>query len=154
MLIGGEAGSGQEDVVELLDPGSTDRTLAAALTGRTDLSDAISAKADMSARLKNDLAGIRKADGAAVAGSFVGLGAAKLISQTDVLLVGLLRRLVEEERRQGGDHETEELENSPEDVSDVPGLSGRSGGRGRGRSIARNSAHLGQVLLLVSSEGC
>ena len=71
-----------------------------------------------------------------------------------VLLVGLLRRLVEEERRQGGDHETEELENSPEDVSDVPGLSGRSGGRGRGRSIARNSAHLGQVLLLVSSEGC
>ena len=95
MLIGGVAGSGQEDVVELLDPGSTDRTLAAALTGRTDLSDAISAKADMSARLKNDLAGIRKADGAAVAGSFVGLGAAQLISQTDVLLVGLLRRLVE-----------------------------------------------------------
>ena len=71
------------------------------MTGRTYLSDAISAKADMSARLKHDLAGIRKADGAAVAGSFVGLGAAQLISQTDVLLVGLLRRLVEEERRQG-----------------------------------------------------
>jgi len=134
--------SRQVDVVELLDRGSADGTLAAALTGRTDLPDAIPAKADVTARLKNDLARIRETHGAPIPGRLVVLGPAKLVPKAEVLLVGLLGRLVEEERREGGHHEAEELEDPSEDVSGTPGLSGGSG-RGRsGRGVCRDSAHL------------
>ena len=99
MIGGGAEASRQVDVGELLNPSSADRALAAAFASRSDLADAIAAKADMAARLKDDLAGIGKTDRAVIAGGFVGLGSTKLVAQADVLLVGLLGRLVEEERR-------------------------------------------------------
>jgi hypothetical protein len=95
--------------------------------------------------LKDDFARVRQTDRASVCRIF--LGAPELVPESEVLLVGLRRRLVEEQGGQGCDQKAEKLENSSEEMADTSALACRARSGGSWRCGAPVSTHSGQKLM-------
>ena len=128
---------GPVDVVVTFDRRSADRTFSTGLSSsqgicRTYLRHTVATEADVAAGLKDNFAGVREADGAAVRRLLLGRRSAQLVAKLGVLLARLLRGLEEEEGGQCGQKKPKKFENSSNKMAGTSALSGRSSSGGSG----------------------